>query len=268
MNKDSAIGIFDSGIGGLTVLKEIRKALPSENLVYLGDTARVPYGTKSPETVRRYTTQNTLFFLERGVKAIVIACNTATAFGLDFVKTHFRVPVLGVIEPGAQGAVKATRSGRIGVIGTAGTIGSKAYERAVKKLSPQADIVAKACPLLVGLVESGFFSGAVVEPVLESYLAEFKKAGAPDTLILGCTHYPLLKKAIGDFLGPQTILVDSAEQTALALVATLKQEGLLTSRSGPGLTEFWGTDSPETMKKLGQIFLGTEIAEVRKAEIS
>ena len=302
-----AIGIFDSGIGGLTVLKEVRNHLPSEDIIYLGDTARVPFGTKSPETVLKFTIQNTLFLLEKGVKAIVIACNTASAYGLDSIQNYFRVPVIGVIEPGASSAVPKTKNRQIGVIGTEGTIRSQAYPQAIAKLDAAVKTKALACPLLVGLAEEGWCEGEIVRKILDVYLADFKGNGvsedridsvrakggywvgaggsdtwgtggavpgaegfAPDlidTLILGCTHYPLFKKAISEVLGSNISIVDSATETAGALKKTLKELHLEQTSGRAGQTQLFCTDAPERVARVGRYFLGDEIPKVTKVEI-
>ncbi len=225
-DKESPIGLFDSGIGGLTVLQQIIEKLPRENTVYLGDTARSPYGTKSVETVLRYSFENADFLLQKGVKLVVVACNTSTAVALAALEENLTVPVVGVIEPGARGALKKTRNKRVGVIGTEGTIQSGAYTQALKRLDPKVEVYSRACPLFVPLVEEGWLDNEVVERTVESYLASLKKSGI-DTLILGCTHYPLLKKAIRKFMGREVRLVDSAEETADEVSALLQKRSLL-----------------------------------------
>lgn len=265
-NRNNAIGIFDSGIGGLTVFKEIAKTLPNENIIYLGDTARVPFGTKSRETVIKYTIQNSLFLLDQGIKAIVIACNTASAYGLETIRNYFKVPVLGVIEPGAKMAVSVTKNKKIGVIGTEGTIRSQAYQKAIASLDPKTTTQSQACPLLVPLAEEGWFEGEVVEKILSTYLADFKKSEI-DTLILGCTHYPLFKKVITKVLSPSIQLVDSAVETAQSLKEILAKMEIAQKSSARGTTRFFSTDAPERMQRVGKLFLGEEIKEVTKVEI-
>ncbi|MBI2339183.1 MAG: glutamate racemase [Deltaproteobacteria bacterium] len=262
-----AIGIFDSGIGGLTVLKEIRNQLPSEDIVYLGDTARVPFGTKSPETVLKFTIQNSLFLLEQGVKALVIACNTASAYSLESLQKFFSVPVIGVIEPGASSAVSKTKNRQIGVIGTEGTIRSQAYPRAIAKLDAAVKTKAKACPLLVSLAEEGWLEGEVPEKVLGTYLAEFRGNGI-DTLILGCTHYPLFKPVISKVLGSEIQIVDSAVETARQLNETLHDLHLKQTENRRGQTKIFCTDAPERVARVGRYFLGDEIPKVTKVELS
>ena len=207
------LGIFDSGIGGLTVLREMRREVPNENIVYFGDTAHVPYGTKSKETITKFSMENVRFLQGFDVKIVVVACNTASSLSLEALKNHFSMPILGVIEPGAKQALKTTRNGRIGVIGTKATIGSGAYETCLKALDPKLKVYSQACPLFVPFVEEGWLDGKVVEKVAKIYLEPIKKFGV-DSLILGCTHYPLLTKVIQKILGKKVRLVNSAEETA------------------------------------------------------
>lgn len=223
------IGVFDSGIGGLTVVAELRRALPSEKILYLGDTARVPYGGKSAETVTRYGREISDLLVTEGAKMIVVACNTASALALPTIAPDYSVPMVGVLEPGAAAAVKTTRSGKIGVIGTRATIASDAYGKAIRALDPSAKVIATACPLLVPLIEEGLFNDEITDSVLRRYLEPMLAQGV-DTLVLGCTHYPLLKKAIQRLCGDRVTLVDSAENCALAV------KGLLSIASDSGVT--------------------------------
>ena len=225
-NKDSPIGVFDSGIGGLTVLHQIIEALPKENTVYLGDTARAPYGTKSVETVLRYSYENSEFLVEKGVKVVVVACNTSTAIALSQLKERLAMPVIGVIEPGVRRAIQRTKNKKVGVIGTEATIQSGAYTRALKAADSAIEVYSRACPLFVPLVEEGWTDNEVVEMTAKAYLQGFKQSGI-DTLILGCTHYPLLKKAIRKFMGPGVRLVDSAEETAKVVESVLKKTSIV-----------------------------------------
>jgi glutamate racemase len=252
------VGVFDSGIGGLTVAKEIIRQLPDESLVYFGDTARVPYGPKSPETVRRYSREVAAFLCAQGVKGIVVACNTATAHALDALRTEFDVPVVGVIEPGARAAVSATRRGRIGVIGTAGTIRSGAYERAIRRLDPSASVVSTACPLFVPLVEEGWTDHPATRLIAAEYLAPIAAADV-DTLVLGCTHYPLLKTLIAETLGPSVTLIDSAEQTAAEAARAMADDTSRAPAGTPPTYRFVASDDPGQFLKLGQRFLGRTI---------
>ena len=259
-DSSAPVGVFDSGIGGLTVVREILHQLPEENVVYFGDTARVPYGPKSPETVRRYSHEITTWLMEQGVKAIVVACNTATAHALPMLREELPVPVIGVVEPGARAAVAATRRGEIGVIGTVGTIASGAYERAIRALSPDVDIVARACPLFVPLVEEGWTEHEATRLVAEEYLAPLGEAGI-DTLVLGCTHYPLLKPLIGRLLGADVRLIDSAQETAAETARVLDRCGLRASGAGDR-HRFVASDAPQQFLRLAQRFLGEAIQGV------
>jgi len=207
------IGIFDSGVGGLTVVHRMLEALPHERLIYLGDTARYPYGTKSADVVMRYTFENARFLLDKGVKLLVIACNTMSAVALDALRAETDVPVIGVIEPGARAALAATRNRKVGVIGTEGTIASGSYTRALRALDPTIEIYTRACPLFVALAEEGWVENEIARQAAAMYLASLRQSRI-DTLVLGCTHYPLLAKTIGDSLGPEVQLVDSATETA------------------------------------------------------
>lgn len=223
------IGVFDSGVGGLTVLRALRERLPSVSTVYLGDTARVPYGTRSPEVVVRYSRNTARFLLSQEIELLVVACNTATAHALPTLQAELPVPVIGVVEPGAAAAARVSPTGRIGVIGTAGTIASGAYQKALARHLPSADVVARACPLLVPLAEEGWTEGEVPRAVARRYLDDLR--GQIDTLVLGCTHYPLLQGVIGEVLGPEVRLIDSARATAEAVAEAL---GMSDGRGGPG----------------------------------
>lgn len=263
---DAPIGIFDSGLGGLTVLREIARTLPYENLVYVGDTARVPYGVKSPETVTRYSREICHFLGELNVKAIVVACNTASALALPKIHGEYSIPLLGVLEPGVRAAVKATRSGSIGVIGTPGTIKSGSYAQAVRKQLPDAKVLSRACPLFVPLVEEGWLDHEVTRRIAEIYLGDWK-SGDLDTLILGCTHYPLLKGVIQETLGAGVTLVDSAQETAKALQSLLQSRGLLTTKVMPGVQRVFTTDAPEKLSEMAERFLGHSLPEAELAAL-
>lgn len=260
---ESPIGIFDSGIGGLTVAREIIRQLPHEGLVYFGDTARVPYGPKSPDTVRRYSREIAAFLLGERVKAIVVACNTATAHALESLRAELDVPVIGVIEPGARAAVRATRSGHIGVIGTIGTVRSGAYERAIRAVDPELRTTARACPLFVPFVEEGWLDHEATRLAAEEYLAPLVDEGI-DTLVLGCTHYPLLAPLIARVLGPSVALIDSAQETAAESARVLAERSLSAdaSRSAPPRRRFVASDDPLMFLQLGQRFLGAAIGGV------
>lgn len=257
------IGIFDSGLGGLTVAGAIQHLLPQESTVYFGDTARVPYGPKSPAVVRRYSLESLEWLVRQGVKAVVVACNTSTAQALDALEDASPVPVLGVIEPGARAAVGAAAGGPIGVIATAGTVASRAYERAIRALAPSARVVQQACPLLVPLVEEGWFDHPATRLVVEEYLAPLAGAGVR-ALVLGCTHYPLLKPLLGAVAGPEVRLIDSAAETARAVAAVLEASGLAapTGRADPPYHRFAVSDDPERFRRVGARFLGERLGGV------
>lgn len=250
-----AIGIFDSGIGGLTVLKEIATALPDEHTIYLGDTARVPYGIRSAETVTRYSFENTRFLISQDIKLLVVACNTATAVSLDAIQQAFPLPVIGVLQPGARAAIAATKSRRVGVIGTEATIGSGAYERAIKKLKADIDVVSFACPLFVPLVEEGWTDNDAAELIAGKYLARLRGSGI-DALVLGCTHYPLLRSVIRAVVGSGITLIDSATETAKEVSAVIDTLKLRRYGSEPAIRKFYVTDTPTRFEKIGKLFLG------------
>ena len=260
-NASAPIGVFDSGVGGLTVLRALLRAMPAEDFVYLGDTARLPYGTKSPESIRRYSLQAAGLLHQRGVKCLVVACNTASAVALDVLTAEFApVPVLGVVEPGAAAACEATRSGHIAVVATESTVRGGAYQAAIRRRRPDATVEARACPLFVALAEEGWMDGPVVEAVVHRYLDELFGGDAtrhPDTLVLGCTHFPLLAPAIRKVLGKGVAIVDSAETTAAALAGVLDEAGLRRS-GGPahGAVTLLATDGAERFARVGGTFLG------------
>jgi glutamate racemase len=256
------IGVFDSGVGGLTVVRELIRQLPSEDIVYFGDTARVPYGIKSKETVIRFSIENILFLLKQDVKLICVACNTVSSIALPVIRSHFKVPIVGVISPGAREAVYATRNKKIGVIGTRGTIKSRAYENEIKQLDPQAKVTALACPLFVPFAEEGWTGGSAVLEVAEAYLKPLKAARV-DTVILGCTHYPLLKAVIGKVLGKGVALIDSAQQVAVEVKEILTNDGLL-NRMRRGRHKFYVSDNPEWFNGMAERFLGQPISAVNQ----
>jgi glutamate racemase len=261
-----AIGIFDSGVGGLTVLKEIVKSLPQEDTIYLGDTARVPYGTKSPETVIRYSRQITSFLVQRDIKLLVVACNTASAVSLDALKAEFSLPIVGVIEPGARRAAAVTRNGRVGVIGTEGTIKSSAYAKAIKRINPEIEVITRACPLFVPLAEEGWVDNDVARLTARTYLEGMKGAGV-DTLVLGCTHYPLLKDVIAEVMGDGVQLVDSAAETAHTVAEILRGRGTLRPAAEKGNHHYFVTDVPAGFIKVGNRFLGGRLEEVYQVDM-
>jgi glutamate racemase len=261
----SPIGVFDSGLGGLTVVHALREALPNESLVYLGDTARVPYGPKSPATVRRYADEIARWLLAQEVKAIVVACNTATAHALEHLRETLDVPVLGVIGPGARAAAQATR-GHVGVIGTAGTIRSGAYRAALAALAPTATVVEQPCPLFVPLVEEGWLTHPVTEQVAREYLAPLVADGV-DTLVLGCTHYPLLKTVLARVLPAGTPLIDSAEETARETATMLHERGLAAPSGSPHTLRLACTDAPDAFAALASRFLGEPVERVELVSV-
>jgi glutamate racemase len=261
MPRSAPIGVFDSGIGGLTVAHEVIRQLPHESVLYFGDTARVPYGPKSPDTVRRYSREIAGFLRDQGVKSIVIACNTATAHALTVLRDEFDMPVIGVVEPGARAAVSVTTGGRIGVIGTVGTIKSGAYERAIRAINSEVFITARACPLFVPLVEEGWTDHEATRLIAREYLAPLVAADI-DTLVLGCTHYPLLKPLLREVLGPDVRLIDSAEETAAETARTLAAASLAAPGDADPTYRFVASDDPLQFLQLGQRFLGDTIEGV------
>lgn len=260
----AAIGIFDSGVGGLTVAREIAEALPHEHLVYLGDTARAPYGTKSAEVVRRYSIENAAFLRDKGIKLLVVACNTASAVALDLLRAELDIPVLGVIDPGARAAVACTRNRKVGVIGTEATIASGSYTRALKALDPALEIYTRACPLFVPLAEEGWVDNDVARATAALYLTSLRRSGI-DTLVLGCTHYPLLSPVIAATMGPSVRLVDSAHTTARAVRDTLGRHGL-DRRRGAASVSFFVTDVPDPFVKVGSRFMGHRVESAVRIE--
>lgn len=260
MNSNSPIGVFDSGLGGLTILTELRRLLPKERLIYFGDTAHVPYGGKSPQTVTRLSLAVARFLESKKVKLIVVACNTASAFALKELQKLISVPVVGVIEPGALKAVQTSQTARIAVIGTEGTVQSGSYTRAILSLCKKARVTQQACPLFVPLVEEGWADKPLAELAAREYLAPIQKSGA-DTLILGCTHYPVLKKVIARILGKQVTLVDSAQTLAAYVQENLTRTGLARTR-GKGSLRVYASDRPERFKRLARRILHSDLDKV------
>jgi glutamate racemase len=258
--------VFDSGLGGLTVLSAIRDRLPNESTVYLGDTARVPYGPKSESTIRRYAREATDFLLGQGVKAIVIACNTATARALPDVQRQAGVPVLGVVEPGGAAAAEASVNGRIGVIGTRGTISSRAYNRVIHRHRPEAEVFEQACPLFVPLVEEGWTEGEVARLAAQEYLGPLLADGV-DTLVLACTHYPLLKPLLGRVAGAGVRLIDSADSTAAALETLLGDRGLRAPDDGSARARYFVTDEAARFDLLARRLLGEEVEHLEMVSV-
>jgi glutamate racemase len=261
------VGVFDSGIGGLTVVRELERQLPHERIIYFGDTARVPYGPKSPETVQRYSREISDWLVDQGVKAIVVACNTATAHALPILREYLKVPVIGVVEPGARAAMRATHSRVVGVIGTAGTIASGAYERAIHAIEPEARVVARACPLFVPLVEEGWLDRDATRLIAREYLDPLAEAGV-DTIVLGCTHYPLLAPLLAELAQPGVRLIDSAAETAAETKRTLVERGLVAPQSAtPPAHRFVASDDADHFLRVGQRFLGSAIDRVEKVTL-
>jgi glutamate racemase len=260
------IGVFDSGIGGLTVLGEIKKLLPNENFVYLGDTARVPYGTKSSKTVITYSQINSKFLVSKGIKLLVVACNTASAVALPSLRWDLEIPIIGVIEPGARKAVSTTKTGIVGVIGTPSTIKSDAYTKAIENISPDIEVVSKACPLFVPLAEEGWTDGEIAELAAKSYLGSLRESGI-DVLILGCTHYPLLKSTIQQVVGDGVTLIDSAEETAIEIKRILYDKKSLNRNSSRPQQEFYLTDVSDSFINIAGRFLGAEIDHIYQIDL-
>ena len=262
-----SIGVFDSGLGGLTAVKQIMEELPNENIVYFGDTGRVPYGTRSKETVIKYSKNDVNFLLGKDVKIIVIACGTVSSTALDVLKTEYDVPILGVVEATAEAAVKATKNGKIGIIGTPGTIKSGAYEKYIAEKNGDIKTFSTACPLFVPLVENGHFDTDVAKLVVKEYLENIKNEGV-DTLILGCTHYPLLSKTIGQFMGDGVTLINAGSEVAKALKAELSSRNLLKEDGKTGVYSYYVSDNVDGFENLGGTFLERKInGQVEKIDI-
>jgi len=267
MSIDRPIGVFDSGVGGLTVVRELRRQLPDESVVYFGDTARVPYGPKSAHTVQRYSREAAAFLMSRGVKLVVIACNTATAHAHELLQAALPVPVIGVVEPGARAAAQATRTGRIGVIGTAGTIASGAYDRAVRRLvGEEARVYAQPCPLFVPLVEEGVVEHEAARLIARDYLRPLRDMDV-DVLVLGCTHYPLLRPLLQQEMGNDVRLVDSAEETAAEVRRVLEAENMLRPPGQPPRFDFVVSDLPLRFREIGSRFVGDLIQDVEQIDV-
>lgn len=260
------IGIFDSGVGGLTVYRALERMLPHESLIYLGDTARIPYGTRSVETVQRYSAEDASFILSKNVKAIVIACNTASALAADYLRSKFDVPIMGVIRPGARRAVESTRSGRIGVIGTEATVASGAYQRAMINLRGDLEIFSRGCPLFVPLAEEGWTDHDVTRLVAREYLTNLIDSRI-DTLVLGCTHYPILRPVIESVMGEGVTCIDSGEAVAADVVTRLKESGLARTSQEPRREEFYVTDSASRFRRVAELFLGRPLESVEVVEL-
>jgi glutamate racemase len=253
------IGVFDSGVGGLTVYKEIRSLLPHEDMIYFGDTARVPYGGKSKKVIQKYSKEIAGFLEVQGIKMLVVACNTASALALNALKNDCSVPVVGVVEPGVRAAIKAANGGKIGIIGTRGTIRSAAYQNRIARLRAGIEVVAQPCPLLVPIIEENIINSEIARLAIKMYLRQLKSAKI-SALILACTHYPLLKSVIADFLGPGVFLIDSACETAREVKEVLSARRIVGDEQHKGRDRFYVSDSPEAFAAIGETFLGQSIS--------
>ena len=260
------IGVFDSGVGGLTVLHAIAERLPHENLIYLGDTARVPYGTKSAATVERYAVEDAAFLIQKGIKLLVVACNTASAMARERLRREFDVPILTVLGPGARMAARVTRNGRIGVIATEATVESGAYVRGIHEANAAIEVIQQACPLFVSLVEEGELHSPIARLIAEKYLSGLHQHGI-DTLVLGCTHYPLLKPVIAELMGAGVTLVDSAEATAAEVETLLRERELLNEQAAAGAKRFYVTDAANRFSRIAERIFGEPLAHLEAVEI-
>ncbi|MCB0711160.1 MAG: glutamate racemase [Ignavibacteriae bacterium] len=266
IEQNKPIGLFDSGVGGLTVAHHVMQILPLENTIYFGDSARVPYGSKSTETVQFYTKQAINFLERKAVKLIIIACNTASAVALEYASSIASVPVIGVIEPGARGAVEASTSGRIGVIGTQGTVRSEAYQNAITAFNPSAKVFAHPCPLLVGFAEEGLIDHPATELIAREYLEELLDHSI-DSLIMGCTHYPILKPTLAKVAGTSVQLIDPGLETAKHVQQILAEKDLLKSAPSPASHEYYLSDFPHKFIEIGSRFLGSKMHRVEKISL-
>jgi glutamate racemase len=265
MSSSAPIGVFDSGIGGLTVVREIMRQIPNETIIYFGDTARVPYGSKSKQTIITYSRQIVKFLQTKNVKAIVIACNTASAFALEAVAAEVSIPVIGVVKPGAKVAAETTRNGNIGIIGTEGTINSGIYNSYLSKTNPNVKVYGKACPLFVPLVEEGWLTDPITVEVAKRYISDLQKYDI-DTLVLGCTHYPLIRHTIGAILGEKVTLVNPAFETAISLKNVLESNGI--ESTTPAVDhKFYVSDGAEKFQKFANTILPCEVVETKDVNI-
>jgi len=266
MNKTNPIGIFDSGVGGLTVVKSIESLLPNENIVYFGDTARVPYGSKSNSTVIEYALQDASFLEKKNVKLIIVACNTASSIALESIRKKYKIPIIGMIEPGAKSAMEATHTNRIGVIGTETTISNKAYSKVLLNLDSKVKVIEKACPLLVPLAEEGWIDHPATKLIVKEYLSELKKENI-DTLILGCTHYPILRSIIQEAIGQNVKLIDSGEAASVEVEDYLNGIGLKNISNNLGRDQYFVSDTPTKFKEVANLFLGKEVQHIEKIDL-
>lgn len=266
MNKSNPIGIFDSGIGGLTVVKSVDQFLASESIIYFGDTARVPYGSKSNSTIIEYALQDAKFLLSKNVKLIVVACNTASSVAIDKLRSEFEIPVIGMIEPGAKAAIETSKNKRIGVIGTDSTISNRAYSNELLKLDNSLEVFEKACPLFVPLAEEGWTNHKATKLIAEEYLIELKNKDI-DTLILGCTHYPILKDIIQEVVGENVTLIDSGSASSVEVEVYLSGRGIKNTSNILGSHEYYVSDVPKKFKQIAERFLGREVEHVNKIDL-
>ena len=266
IEKEKPIGVFDSGIGGLTVVKRIAASLPEENIVYFGDTARVPYGSKSNDTVIEYSLEDARFLMQKNVKAIVVACNTASSIAMGELKRNFTVPIIGMIEPGAQTAIKSTKNKRIGVIGTRATISNMAYSKKIKELNPQIEVFETACPLFVPLAEEGWVNHKATYEIAEEYLKGLREKDI-DTLVLGCTHYPILSEVIQKVMGENVQLVDSGIVATEMIRNELDRTDLHTNSYAVGNQVLYVSDIPTKFREVAELFLGKPVKDVYKVEV-
>lgn len=269
IDKNAPVGVFDSGVGGLTVAREIMRQLPNEKIMYFGDTARVPYGSKSKDTILKYSRQIVRFLQTKNVKAIVVACNTASALALEEISQEISIPIIGVVKPGAKVAAENTKNKRVGIIATEGTVHSGIYTEVIQKLQPDVTVVGKACPLFVPLVEEGWLDDSVTIEVANRYLEDMKKQEI-DTLILGCTHYPLLRKIVGNVMGEKVILVNPAYETAISLKELLEEQGLAAEENllpPEEKYEFYVSDAPDKFKHFADGILKFEIQKIEQIHI-
>ncbi len=265
-NRSNSVGVFDSGIGGLTVVKQINSFLPNEGIVYFGDTARVPYGSKSNSTVIEYSLQDAKLLISKNVKIIVAACNTASSVALDILRERYDVPIIGMIKPGAKMAVEKTRNGKIGVIGTNATIRNNAYSKELHLLDKKLEVIEKACPLFVPLAEEGWIDHKATFAIAEEYLSELRDSGI-DTLILGCTHYPILADVIQKVVGTSVKLIDSGTAASMMVEEYLEGRNLRNNSAVLGNNEYYVSDLPTRFKEVAQRFLGKKITDISKVDI-
>jgi glutamate racemase len=265
-DKQKPIGVFDSGIGGLTVVKRLASTLPNENIIYFGDTARVPYGSKSNSTVIEYSIQNTKFLLQKNIKALVVACNTASSIAIPDLKKMFDIPIIGMIEPGSRMALVKSQNNKIGVIGTRATIGNLAYSKEIKKMNDKAEVFEKPCPLFVPLAEEGWIKHKATYEIAEEYLKELRE-NKIDTLVLGCTHYPILSDVIQEVIGLKVALIDSGVASSELIKTELEKFDLLSDSRTTGSQEYYVSDIPAKFKEVAELFLGRAIEHVHKVDL-